>query len=810
MPFHSLIPKSLQQTSFYPTVCEQMATSSLKPIHYVLAAIAAGAALVATLVWWRRTPPGPGQSIQLSQQQIQTLASNLGSLQKQEANLNETVWKKELVAQQCGHILEELWDALNAATNKLALAAAVPLRELLLPKLAGAEKFSHGVSRYASSGPGLKLNNAAWQAFLSEKQREGWELAQAEFRHNQFELDEQGQPRRSRFYFSAHLWNSHQTNRAILEGDLVVHWEIVAGTGQPAVQSIDASTISVKARAGDPIFQLLLSAEIAPFEGTQFIDPLILYDLDGDGYSEIILAGRNLVLRRGADGGFHSEPLCRHAPGLTFTGTLADFDGDGRVDFLCAKFEGLSLFKGSLAGTFDDPGVLVWPANPRLKYAQVLPCGDIDSDGDLDVWLAQYKVPYERGQMPTPYFDANDGHASYLLLNDGHGHFTDATEASGLAKKRSRRCYSASFADLDGDRDLDMVTVSDFAGLDLYRNDGRGHFTDVTAQWAEEPHAFGMAHALADFDGDAQLDLLMIGMNSPTAERLEHLALKRPGFEQSDAMRARMIYGNRLYLGQPNGPGFTRSKLNESIARTGWSWGCSGLDFDNDGLADVYIANGHVSRQSVRDHEPEFWLHDIYVANSRDNLVAFAYMADKFNASRDQGRSYGGYEKNRFFWNQRGASFLEIGHLLGVSLEADSRNVVADDIDGDGRMDLLVTTMEVWPALQQSVRVFRNELADSGNWIGFRFREEGNGCSPVGARVTVRHAGGTAVRQIVTGDSYRSQSANTAHFGLGAITEVHQAEIRWANGRTVILDRPGVNQYHAVASGQPPRMPSPR
>jgi hypothetical protein len=99
--------------------------------------------------------------------------------------------------------------------------------------------------------------------------------------------------------FLSHLANARQNKRATLEGDLIVHWETAAATGEPAVKSIDASHVIVKAREGEPAFQLVLNAEVPPFEGTQFVDPLILYDLDGDGLSEIVLAGRNLVFRRG-------------------------------------------------------------------------------------------------------------------------------------------------------------------------------------------------------------------------------------------------------------------------------------------------------------------------------------------------------------------------------------------------------------------------------------------------------------------------------------------------------------------------------
>jgi len=65
--------------------------------------------------------------------------------------------------------------------------------------------------------------------------------------------------------------------------------------------------------------------------------------------------------------------------------------------------------------------------------------------------------------------------------------------------------------DLDTDGDLDLLVVSDFAGIDVYANDGWGHFTDVTARWMPERHAFGMAHAIADLDGDGRSDILVTG-----------------------------------------------------------------------------------------------------------------------------------------------------------------------------------------------------------------------------------------------------------------------------------------------------------
>jgi hypothetical protein len=745
------------------------------------------------LVWRRYGQPGPATT----PADLNRLASQLAALEAREQEIARTVWAKELVAQQCGTAFEQLWDSLNAATDKFKVLGAVAFDELVPGVWERRSPLPHGLQRWESAGPGAPWNAVAWQRHLEQARAAGWTLGPVEFRHNRFELDAQGRPLRSAYYLAAYLVNGRESRRATVQGELIVEWQPDrTEETPPGLRRLDASQLVITAMSGPPAFEPLLNQAVQPPAKSSFIDPLVLRDLDGDGLPEIVLAASNLVFRRGVAARLVPSGLCRHPPGLLLTAVMEDFDGDGAVDLLGATFEGLQLCRGSPHGTFDQPAESVWRAEPRLRYGQVLTCGDVDGDGDLDVWLGQYKSPFERGQMPTPYYDANDGYPSWLLLNDGRGRFADATAAAGLTAKRWRRTYSASLVDWDRDQDLDLLVVSDFAGVDFYTNDGRGHFTDLTRQRFPESRGFGMAHTFADFNRDGYVDLLVMGMHCPTALRLDYLKLARPGREDYAATRAAMTSGNRLLLGGPGGV-FGSTASNGAIARSGWSWGCAAFDADNDGYPDVYIANGHETRASVREYEPEFWLHDIYVGDSRDDVVKTAYFGAKFARTRGRGHSYGGYEKNRLYLNQQGTSFFECGHLFGLALESDCRNVVAGDLDGDGRQDLCVTTFEVWPKQRQTLQVFRNTLARAGNWIGFRLRGA-PGASPVGARVTVRHAQGQTTQQIVTGDSHRAQHAPTLHFGLGSVERVEEVRIRWPNGQDALLVRPPINRYHTL------------
>jgi hypothetical protein len=279
---------------------------------------------------------------------------------------------------------------------------------------------------------------------------------------------------------------------------------------------------------------------------------------------------------------------------------------------------------------------------------------------------------------------------------------------------------------------------------------------------------------------------------------LEHLKIVRPGGSEVQGARAQMANGNKLLIANGASPGFSTNTLSESIRNSGWSWGCSALDFDNDAFPDVYIANGLESRATVGDYECEYWLHDMFVGKSEADSTVYHYFKNKFARTRGRGQSYGGYEKNRLFWNLHGAFFTEIGFLLGVALEEDSRNVVSDDLNGDGRVDMVVTSFAPTSDMKQKLRIYENRLTDSGNWIGFHCRESSHRASTAGLQAEIQYGQRRSVQQLVFGDSYRSQHALTLHFGLGNVDDVESVIFRWPGGRQLTIRHPQLNRYHSI------------
>lgn len=727
---------------------------------------------------------------------------SLEAWREHRAQLDETVWADERLAQEYERTLFSLWDALLGADRagdpdaKAGILASIGLERLSIGSPVPVETLDHGILRFTFGEPRRSLSSPEWGSLVRELRDAGYRLVQSEWHHLRFEPPTADAPARSLVTVALHVVDGPGDRRISIEGELAVEWSEQRDLrGLFVPMKVDATGLEMLTRNGPASFERIFSLRSPrrpdPYAG---IHPVLLYDLDRDGFTDVVMIRAARVLWNRGSAGFELGRLLEHPPLLTEAAVVADFDGDGHPDLLAARARGdLVLYTGDAQGRFLGAARATAFDEPLLAPS-VLTAGDIDGDGDLDVWLAQYKPAYAEGQMPSPFYDANDGYPAYLLLNDGDANFTPATLEAGLGAKRFRRTYAGSFVDLDSDADLDLLVVSDYAGVDLYHNDGTGRFTDANHTFLADRHLFGMSAAFADYDLDGRLDFFVAGMGSTTARRLDALGLSRPDRPDVSEMRMRMGYGNRLYLASDEG--WREPDFADQVARTGWTWGTSAFDFDNDGDPDLFAANGNESGESTTDYCSNFWSHDVYDGLSEPDPQLAGLFAEVSQELRSGEESWDGYQKNHLLMNRGGEGFIDVAFLLGVADAFDSRSAVSADFDRDGRVDLVVT--ESLGSEGEKIHIYRNRLDTGNSWIGVELREQADGISPLGASVHLRTSKRTHVARVVTGDTLMGQHATTVHFGLGKTERVEAIEVRWTGGARTTFREPEPNRYHLV------------
>lgn len=372
-------------------------------------------------------------------------------------------------------------------------------------------------------------------------------------------------------------------------------------------------------------------------------------------------------------------------------------------------------------------------ASGRLFYPEILPPGvalfDADGDGDLDVFLPQGQPLAAAGPPPSARGGARLYRNDLQVAPDGRRtlRFTDITAGSGLDGPAYGLGVAAGDVDNDGHVDL---YVTGFDGSRLYRNTGRGTFTDITtASGAGNAGGFAVSAAFVDIDRDGWLDLYVA---NNVSYRTTNTTVC-PGPAGAPDYCPPQIYGglpDRLYrnLGRGRFRDVTATALTGLKARPGL--GVSTADFDGDGWMDIVVAN---------DGEPDFlWLNQRDGTLREAGLAAGLALTGEGKAEASMGVDAGDFDDDgdedvvvteltgqgtNLFVNDGAARFRDVSAASGIggrSLAYTGWGTAWFDYDNDGWLDLLAVNGTIiaqegrrdraFPYDQQKV-LFRN-LAD--------------------------------------------------------------------------------------------------
>jgi enediyne biosynthesis protein E4 len=412
---------------------------------------------------------------------------------------------------------------------------------------------------------------------------------------------------------------------------------------------------------------------------------------------------------------------------------VGDYDHDGHLDLLVTSFGPETLYRNTGNGTFTDVTKEAGVSDPLWSTSAAF--ADYDRDGDLDLFVANYLDFTIAGNKlchdpvgtrdyctPRAYRSVPDR----LYRNDGKGRFTNVSEDAGISKADGNG-LGVSVGDYDGDGWLDLYVANDATPNQLWINRHDATFADDGLLSGAALSASGnpegsMGIASGDFDLDGDEDLFVTNIIGETFALYQN-----DGGANFDDVRV------RAGVAQPTA----------SFTGFGTDW----FDYDNDGRLDLFVANGAVN----------------IIEQQRGRPTPYR-MRNQLLRNRGSGGS---------------VTFEDVSAMGGPAFQLAevSRGAAFGDIDNDGDTDILVTT-NTGP-----VRLLINESGTKNHWLQVKLQQATGDPFALGARVGIERAGQPTIwRRVKTDGGYLTASDLRVHAGLGSSPKIDAVVVQWLDG----------------------------
>ncbi len=545
-------------------------------------------------------------------------------------------------------------------------------------------------------------------------------------------------------------------------------------------------------------------------------------DFDGDGWCDLYFCainGANVLYRNLGSWRFQEVALPPelqltrlHSTGAVF----ADIDGDGALDLLVATLgSGVHCFVNQGGGRFQETTAQAGLASKSGSTSLAL--GDVDGDGDLDLYVANYgalSILRSGGradvQMVNGQWVVTGPHAARLRLvngrleevgepdllyrNDGHGHFQAMPWSSEFfldeegQPKPAPWDYglSVQIRDLNGDGLPDIYVCNDFQTLDrIWLNTGAGHFRALARLALRKQSFSAMGVDFADLDRDGFFDFAVTEMTGRThVRRMRDIVGMQPEPPIPGLIENRPEVGRNTLYRNRGDQTFAEIAHFAGVSATDWSWQPVFLDVDLDGYEDLLVANG--MPYNVQDRDTLNRIRSLGKQSpeqSRTNLLLYPPHLTPNVAFRNRG--------DLTFADQSAAWRFDSRRI--------SQGVALADFDHDGDLDIVINCLNDAPLLYRNAAIAPR--------VGVRLL--GKGLNRAGVGSLIRVFGGAVpsqMQEILCGGYYLSGSDPLRMFAAGSLTNDLSIEVRWANGKQSRLSAVKANRVYAIEEPAGPAM----
>ena len=524
-------------------------------------------------------------------------------------------------------------------------------------------------------------------------------------------------------------------------------------------------------------------------------------DINNDGLSDIFFTANHgpdkLYLNKG---NFEFEDITQKAQvqGVVSWETgvaMNDFNNDGWLDIYVSK-SGLApdvsnsnaLYINNQDGTFSERafeyGLSGYSHTTQAAFL------DYDLDGDLDVFLLNHNV--ERINDQKFSLAAKSILVGDQLFRNDNGKFIEVTNEAGIIGKLISYGLGVMIGDIDKDGWPDIYVCNDFGERDyLYYNNGDGTFTEKLTEQVGHIPFYSMGGDIADINNDGWLDIMTLDMTSEdNFGQKANMNDMNPGkfkFLLDNDMHYQYMI-NCLQLNNGNGT-FSDISMMAGLAYTNWSWAPLMIDFDNDGMKDIFISNGY--RVDISNKDFVQW----YEKRKQElgQELAFSSAQKSFlNESFENITS--GKVKNYMFRNNGDMTFQNTTDAWGLGEPSYSNGVAYADLDNDGDLDLVINNLD------QEAFIYKNNSNEFANshFLKVKFEGPEKNKFGIGTKVELKTKTGKQYQELYSSRGFQSSVEPVLHFGLGENKLIEELKITWFDGKQQILKNINTDQFLSV------------